>query len=177
MAQGGLIASVPFGHLGFIAYSAYKLATEPSWTNAGALGADIVGAAVPFATGLGTAVRASARGAETANNARRTLEANKARGAAGEAATRAKLGDTSAGEQVSFRTSDGTLTRVDFVTTDGRIVEAKTGSATLSKGQAKLQADIKAGRAVTPVGKNAEAAGFKPGEPVKLKDFEVDRHK
>ena len=52
--------------IGFIAYSGYKLATEPSWTNAAALGADIVGAAVPFATGLGTAVRATTHGADAA---------------------------------------------------------------------------------------------------------------
>ena len=42
--------------------------------------------------------------------------------------------------------------------------------------EAKLEADIKSGKAVTPVGKNAEAAGFKPGEPVRLKTFEIDRH-
>jgi RHS repeat-associated protein len=50
--------------IGFVAYSTYKLVTEPSWTNAAALGADIVGAAVPFATGLGAGVRAAANGAD-----------------------------------------------------------------------------------------------------------------
>ncbi|HWS78245.1 MAG TPA: RHS repeat-associated core domain-containing protein [Thermomonas sp.] len=64
--------------IGFIAYSAYKLATEPSWTNAGALGADIVGAAVPFATGLGAGVRAAAHGAEAARGAGKAAEVGKA---------------------------------------------------------------------------------------------------
>ncbi|PJK07713.1 hypothetical protein CO610_08740 [Lysobacteraceae bacterium NML95-0200] len=50
--------------IGFIGYSAYKLATQPSWTNAVALGADVVAAAVPFATGLGAGVRAAAHGAD-----------------------------------------------------------------------------------------------------------------
>ncbi|MGB5101698.1 MAG: RHS repeat-associated core domain-containing protein, partial [Steroidobacteraceae bacterium] len=39
---------------GFIGYSTYALATEPSWTNAAALGGDILGAAIPFVTGVGT---------------------------------------------------------------------------------------------------------------------------
>jgi len=86
------------------------------------------------------------------------------------------LGKQVAGEQVSFRTSSGKLTRADFVTKDGKIVEAKTGNAKLSEAQKELKADIEAGRAVTPVGKNAEKAGFTPGEPVKLKAFEEDRH-
>ena len=34
--------------IAFVGYSAYKLVNEPSWINAAALGADIVGAAVPF---------------------------------------------------------------------------------------------------------------------------------
>lgn len=50
--------------IGFIAYSGYKLATEPSWTNAAALGADVVGAVVPFATGLGAGVRAAGHGVD-----------------------------------------------------------------------------------------------------------------
>jgi RHS repeat-associated protein len=48
--------------LGFIAYSAVELVRNPSWTNAAALGADVVGAAVPFVTGLGAAVRAGEKG-------------------------------------------------------------------------------------------------------------------
>jgi RHS repeat-associated protein len=54
--------------LGFIAYDIYSLAANPSWTNAGALGADIVGAMVPFATGLGAAVRGADKTIELARN-------------------------------------------------------------------------------------------------------------
>ena len=51
-----------FLDIGFVSYSAYTLATEPSWVNALALGADVVGAIVPVATGLGSGVRAAAHG-------------------------------------------------------------------------------------------------------------------
>ncbi|MCC8536227.1 RHS repeat-associated core domain-containing protein [Xanthomonas axonopodis pv. poinsettiicola] len=67
--------------IGFIAYDIYALATEPSWTNAGALGADVVGAVVPFATGLGTAVRAGSHAADAAKAADKVGDAVK--GAAG----------------------------------------------------------------------------------------------
>ncbi|MFA1286351.1 RHS repeat-associated core domain-containing protein [Xanthomonas axonopodis pv. nakataecorchori] len=67
--------------IGFIAYDIYALATEPSWTNAGALGADVVGAVVPFATGLGTAVRAGSHAADVAKAADKVDDAVK--GAAG----------------------------------------------------------------------------------------------
>jgi hypothetical protein len=51
---------------GFIGYDIFELVKNPSWTNAGALGADIVGAAVPFATGFGAAVRGVEKGADLA---------------------------------------------------------------------------------------------------------------
>ena len=60
--------------LGFIAYSAVELARNPSWTNAAALGADVIGAAVPFATGLGAAVRAGEKAAEAATGAAKTID-------------------------------------------------------------------------------------------------------
>jgi RHS repeat-associated protein len=60
--------------LGFVAYSTYTLATDPSWTNAAALGADLVGAVVPLATGLGAGVRAAAHGAEAARVANAVTE-------------------------------------------------------------------------------------------------------
>ena len=63
--------------IGFIAYSGYKLATEPSWTNAAALGADFVGAVVPFATGLGAGVRAAAHGADAVKAADGAADAAK----------------------------------------------------------------------------------------------------
>lgn len=100
---------------------------------------------------------------------------NAAKGKAGEAITRAKLGDNVAGEQVSFKTSDGTRTRADFVTTDGGVVETKTGGASLSTGQAKFHADVGAGRQVTPVGQNAANAGLKPNEPTTIPSCKVDR--
>lgn len=53
---------------------------------------------------------------------------------------------------------------------------AKNKNAKLSKGQEKLRSDIKVGNAVTPVGKNVAAPDFEPGVPVKLKDYEIDRH-
>ena len=105
---------------------------------------------------------------------RNTIRKNSKNGAAGEDRTEKKLGSTVAGKQVSFKTSDGTSTRVDFVTTDGTAVETKTGNAKLSKGQVKMQADVKAGNAVTPVGQNATDAGFEVGKPVVLKDYKVD---
>lgn len=88
----GRLADV-FVDIGFIGYSTYKLATEPSWTNAAALGADIVGAAVPFATGLGTAVRATAHGADAAKAASNVVE-NGARGRASEKRVLADMGET-----------------------------------------------------------------------------------
>jgi hypothetical protein len=106
---------------------------------------------------------------------RSTIRANAAQGKAGEAITRASLGNKIAGEQVSFKTSDGTRTRADFVTTDKSVVETKTGNATLSPGQNKLKADVDAGREVTPVGKVAEKAGLTPNVPVKMKCYRIDR--
>jgi RHS repeat-associated protein len=50
----------------FIGYDVYALATNPSWTNAGALGADIAGTFVPFVTGLGAGIRAAEKGGELA---------------------------------------------------------------------------------------------------------------
>jgi RHS repeat-associated protein len=59
----------PTGHfldlavdLGFIAYDAWTILKDPTdWTNWAALGADVGGAIIPFATGLGLAVRAGAK--------------------------------------------------------------------------------------------------------------------
>jgi RHS repeat-associated protein len=103
------------------------------------------------------------------------LAENVAKGARGEAATAAKLGDRVAGKQVTFKTSDGTRTRADFVTKGKDVVETKTGNAGLSKGQEKLSGDIKAGREVTPVGQNARDAGLRPGELTRMRSCSVDR--
>lgn len=60
------------------------------------------------------------------------------------------------------------------MTKDKGVVEVKSGNAQLSKGQEKLKADIDAGRQVTPVGKNAEAAGLEPGKPTTMTSCTVD---
>ena len=56
--------------IGFIAYDIYKLATDGRknlGTNLAALGLDVLGAAVPFATGLGAAERAAAHAGDAAH--------------------------------------------------------------------------------------------------------------
>jgi hypothetical protein len=103
------------------------------------------------------------------------LAENGAKGKAAEAATRAALGEAKAGEQVTIVTSTGRRTRADFVTNTQEVVETKTGRLTLTGGQKQLQADVAAGTAVTPVGKNAAAAGLQPGKPVVFKDFKIDK--
>ena len=106
--------------------------------------------------------------------------ANRARGKAGEAVTRARLADEGklAGEQVTFATSTGQQARPDFVVRAGNgfgVVETKTGGAQLSSGQKQLFDDIKEGRPVTPIGKNVEGTGLQVGKPVKLVSCSVDR--
>lgn len=126
----------------------------------------------------GRAEGARAPEAERQANRRERLDANRAQGKAGEAQTRERLGESVAGEQVTFKSNDGTRrARADFVTKDRTVVETKTGDARLSEGQAQVKADIDGGRTVTPVGKNAEKAGLKPGEPTTMKCCEVDRVK
>jgi RHS repeat-associated protein len=100
---------------------------------------------------------------------------NAAQGKKGEGMVREQLGDKAAGEQVTFKTSDGTTKRTDFVTTDKGVVEVKTGNAKLTPGQAKLKADIDAGRQVTPVGENARRAGLEPGKPTTMTSCKVER--
>ncbi|MFZ5608210.1 MAG: RHS repeat-associated core domain-containing protein [Pseudomonadota bacterium] len=121
---------------------------------------------------LGPVGDAVGKGLKTGSN----IAENAAKGKAGEAITRSKLEGSIAGEQVSFKTSDGTPTRADFVTTDKGVVESKTGNASLTPGQQKLSNDIKAGRQVTPVGANAQAAGLKPDEPTTMSSCLVDRN-
>jgi RHS repeat-associated protein len=102
--------------LGFIAYDLYEFATDPSWTNAGALGADVVGAAVPFATGLGAGVRGAAHAADSAR------AADTARGRANEARKLAEIGAT----KNSTKTATSTGDRIrDGTKADGTHVEVK----------------------------------------------------
>lgn len=132
-----------------------------------------VAIAIDVADGPVPDVGAAAVAARTARIER--LQANAVQGAKGEAATAAKLGDKAAGKQVSFKTSDGTRTRADFVTKDKGVVETKTGNAGLTKGQEKLHGDIRAGREVTPVGRNARDAGLEPGKPTRMNGCSIDR--
>jgi RHS repeat-associated protein len=128
---------------------------------------NVIAAVVGLAGPAGDAAGKSLKATRMAENA--------AKGKAGEAITRKTLGDKVAGEQVTFKTSDGTRTKQDFVTKDKGTVETKTGNATLSTGQEKFKADVDAGRPVTPVGKNAEKAGLEPGVPTKMISCNVDR--
>ena len=143
--------------------------------NLAVLAADAAAIITPGVTGAGLGVRTALRGAPDGTKAAKQLAKNKAQGKAGEAATRQKLGDKVAGEQVTFKNSDGSTTRADFVLKDKSVVETKTGNAKLSKGQRQFSNDVKAGRKVTPVGKNAEKAGLKPGKPINVKSCSVDR--
>jgi len=78
------------------------------------------------------------------------------------------------GDQVSFLTSGGVRTRVDFVLSGRRIVEVKSHfGVALSPGQQALQQDIFLGRAVTPVGHNAVLARLIPGRPYIFNSFTV----
>ncbi|MBA3677614.1 MAG: RHS repeat-associated core domain-containing protein [Sphingosinicella sp.] len=145
-------------------------------TNGVSLGANIVGAVLPGATGLGAGTRALMKSGEIARSTRaERIAQNAAQGAKGEAATAKKLGDTVAGKQVSFKSSDGTRSRADFVTKGRGVVETKTGNARLSPNQQKLHSDIKAAREVTPVGRNARDAGLEPGKPTRMNGCSIDR--
>lgn len=135
-----------------------------------------------MSTGVGTPeagaleeVAGGLRGVASEVRAESAVLRNAAQGARGEAATEAKLGDKLAGKQVTFRTSDNTRTRADFVTKDRTVVETKTGGGGLRPGQKKLHSDIARGRHVTPVGKNAAKAGLKPGQPTIMKGCIIDR--
>lgn len=103
------------------------------------------------------------------------LEKSAAQGKAGEEQVKTQMGESATGSQVTFRTSDGSKTVVDITKGTSGAVEVKTGNAKLSPNQEKMQSDVKEGRAVTPVGKNAQAAGFTPGKPVQLQSYEVIR--
>jgi hypothetical protein len=133
----------------------------------GAAAAGPVEETVASGRAISAGLRAEQRAAQLAKNV--------AKGAEGEAKTAAKLEGKVAGKQVSFKTSDGSSTRADFVTKDKTVVETKTGNAKLSKNQQKLHDDINAGREVTPVGQNAKDAGLKPGEPTTMKSCTMDR--
>ena len=159
--------------IGFIAYSAVELARNPSWTNAVALGADVVGAAVPFVTGLGAGVRAT----EALSKAEQ-LAANAAKGASAEKAVVAKMGDQVAGTRVTLESSTtGRRSVTDVVSKDKTVTEVKSGDARLSQAQKDVKADIDAGREVIPRGENAAKAGLEPGKATQMNCYNVTRCK
>jgi RHS repeat-associated protein len=159
--------------IGFIAYSAVELARNPSWTNAVALGADVVGAAVPFVTGLGAGVRAT----EALSKAEQ-LAANAAKGASAEKAVVAKMGDQVAGTRVTLESSTtGRRSVADVVSKDKTVTEVKSGDARLSQAQKDVKADIDAGREVIPRGENAAKAGLEPGKATQMNCYNVTRCK
>jgi RHS repeat-associated protein len=120
------------------------------------------------------ALREAAAGAKVATKAERLAE-NVKQGAAAEKAVAAKLGDQVAGTHVTLESSTGQRSVADIVTKDQNVVEVKSGGARLSSGQKAVQADINAGRPVTPRGQNAANAGLKPGQPTTMKCYKVDQ--
>lgn len=133
-------------------------------------GPELHGAAV-MAVG---AIKELAAGAKVATKAERLAE-NVKQGAAAEKAVAAKLGDQVAGTHVTLESSTGQRSVADIVTKDQSVVEVKSGGAQLSSGQKAVQADINAGRPVTPRGQNAANAGLKPGQPTQMKCYKVDQ--
>ncbi|RMP07207.1 hypothetical protein ALQ28_200042 [Pseudomonas syringae pv. delphinii] len=139
---------------------------------------------VPFAGQALKAARGVERGVEAVSGtskAAKTLAANRLAGSEAEAATRSKLATQGLDftEQVTFLVNGGkNSTRIDFIKREGRkvsAIETKSGSAVLSKGQKWFQQAVENGQTVLPVGKNAEAAGFRVGVPTKIDSFSVDR--
>jgi RHS repeat-associated protein len=100
---------------------------------------------------------------------------NAAKGAKAENEVAAALGDAVAGRRVTLEASTGQRSVTDIVRTDSGVVEVKSGGARLSPGQQAVKADIDAGRPVIPRGQNAADAGLRPGEPTKMKCYDVTR--
>mgnify|MGYP000586062714 CR=1 FL=1 len=147
----------------------------------------VVDIAAGGALGLGKlAVKAGARLVVTseANQVAKSISnvvANRAKGLAFEGKVAQSIvdaGGTIEGRHVTFVGADGSTRAVfDLVATkNGRLtlVECKCGPYSgLSKNQKKLIDDINAGRPVTPVGNNADKAGFNSGTPVTNRDIDV----
>lgn len=80
--------------IGFIAYDLYVIATEGATeTNVAALGADVVGAFIPFATGGGTAIRIAKAADKMADGGKVASKVNEVREGAKAAENTAKNAD------------------------------------------------------------------------------------
>jgi RHS repeat-associated protein len=95
-------AIVIFVDAGFIGYdvsdlvATYRSGESPTATQWLALGGDVVGAAIPFATGFGMAIRAESKAehaVEAGRAAEHLIEANRARGVESEARVLKQLGE------------------------------------------------------------------------------------
>lgn len=143
--------------IAFIAYDLFDIGRSlvrgegVSGMQAGALGADVLGAAIPFATGGGAALRAAAKADVLANRVAGKLAEQKV------AQELAEEGLQVVGSQVCCNTAQGRRV-IDHLTKDASgtltAVEVKSGKATRSAAQRAKDAEIAAGRG-TFVGKNA----------------------
>jgi len=148
----------PDGHIfdtivdaGFIVYDVYKLATEGAGKNNEnliALGADIVGAAIPGATGLGLATRTINKADEAAVVVSKVGELTKAERLAEniqnantvEGAVRAEQG----GIKQGFETSQGRRVIDSYVESKRTATEVKVGEVTNNPFvKAQIQKDVK----------------------------------
>ncbi|KAA2285531.1 RHS repeat domain-containing protein [Arenimonas fontis] len=143
------------------AKAVFEAIQDPSAVNIAAAG---VGLVPVFGDAAGKAIKAGSNIAE-----------NAAKGARAEDAVATSLGDSVAGRRVTLEASTGQRSVADIVTTDRGVVEVKSGGGRLSPGQRAVQADIDAGRPVTPRGQNAANAGLEPGKPTQMKCYDVKR--
>jgi len=138
--------------IGFVAYSTYAFITEPSWTNAAALGADVVGAVVPFATGLGAGVRAANAGADVAHG----VDAARATDAAADSAGKLYHYTDAAGAQ-GVQDSGEILPGADgrvYLTTDKVSAEDASNALFMGRGGDKgshvVEVDVRSGVQLQP---------------------------
>jgi hypothetical protein len=84
------------------------------------------------------------------------------------------------GKEVTFELPNGGRTRADIVTESKgnlNIVESKNGpGARLTTRQTQAQQAVQQGQPLVPRGGNAQAAGLKPGTPVKVNQYQVENH-
>lgn len=154
--------------VGFIGYDLFDIGRSVvngggiSWTQGAALGADVLSAVVPFASGGGAAVRAVGKASEVAEAGKLGLNvvANRALGKAAESKVAAEVveeGTMIVGAQVCCRTPKGRRV-VDLIVQGGAgeltAIEVKSGNATRKAAQRAKDVEIAAGRG-TFVGKNA----------------------